>query len=112
MWVEYNFPHRPYPGKIIFPTLGRPNVTVQSAFTAAPMTIPVSPLTPEGISTLKTGFSEAFIRSMTSRWKPWTSPARPVPKIASMIASHPETAASAEAASLSSSTLREAVQSW
>jgi hypothetical protein len=75
------------PGWRTSPTLGPPNVTVTKARTDGPRTTPVSPSTPEGMSTATIGTSEAFRASMASRCVPSAGPRNPVPKIASIAAS-------------------------
>ena len=57
----------PYPDSSRFPAFGSPNVTVQSARTATPITCPVSPLTPDGMSMLNTA---AFAAIDRPRWRP------------------------------------------
>jgi hypothetical protein len=47
------------PGSRISPGFGAPNVTVRSARTAGPSTAPVSPFTPEGMSTATSGTGDA-----------------------------------------------------
>jgi hypothetical protein len=52
------------PGYSTSPTLGAPKVTVTSAATAGPRTAPLSPSTPDGMSTATTGGPPRFSASM------------------------------------------------
>ena len=75
------------PGATTSPTLRPWNVTVAAAATAAPATSPVEASTPEGRSIANTGAAAAFIRAISAAASSRGSPAKPVPKSASTIAS-------------------------
>ena len=65
------------PGNRTAPSLGAPNVTVTSAHTASPSTVPVAPSTPEGISTATTGTGDAFNARIAAAHPPVGSPWKP-----------------------------------
>ena len=67
MFLTSNFPTKSIPGKTKSPSLGNPKVTVQVAWTASPIIFPVSPSTPEGISTDSTGRFFVLSIRMSSR---------------------------------------------
>jgi hypothetical protein len=71
------------PGRSTIPSLAAPKVTVTSALTATPSTAPVSPFTPEGISTATTGPPQSFSPAMARSPSPSAEPRKPVPKMAS-----------------------------
>ena len=75
------------PGSRTSPGFGAPNVTVRSARTAGPSTAPVSPLTPEGMSTATSGTGDAASAPIASAYEPAGAPRKPVPKIASIATS-------------------------
>ena len=85
MSATRNWPAWTRPGSSMWPGLGRKNVTVSSARTAAPSTAPVVPLIPLGRSTAKTGTPAALIASIIASGSPLTGRSSPAPNSASMI---------------------------
>ena len=87
MWLTKSFPPCQEPGGSRLPIFGRPKARVQSAWTAHPITRPVSPLTPEGMSRLSTKRGESLSAPMAWAKSPLTVRLRPVPRSASTAAS-------------------------
>ena len=80
-------PARSAPGRSAAPAFMAPNVTVRSAWIAAPSTAPVDPFTPEGMSTATMGTSASFRPVMASAHASSGMPRNPVPKMASIATS-------------------------
>ena len=79
-------PQSSRPGNSTCPSFFSPNVTVTSARTASPITLPLSELMPDGTSTAMTFMSSCpLIHRISFRYAPSTFLERPIPKIASRI---------------------------
>ena len=96
-------PHTSSPSARAWPVFSNWNVTVRSAFTQGSKAAPVSPFSPEGMSTATTfapWSRSAFMRRIRSAAGPWGPRDRPVPYRASTQMSGAGTSASQESSGM------------